>query len=115
MPSAVTNGTNGSHQGGKPEERRAINLEAIPKEWILDPALLQGLQMPWETFKNNMIALNLPQKSGILTSRELEITGSYTVQTLLEELATGVLTSAEVVTAFCKRAAIAHQVVSLTL
>lgn len=115
MPSAVTNSTNGTHPGGKPEERRVINLGAIPKEWILDPALLHELQTPWETSKNNMLALDLPQKSGILTSRELEITGSYTVQSLLKELASGAITSVEVVTAFCKRAAIAHQVVILTL
>ena len=115
MPSATTNGITEAPAGVKAEDRRAINLKAIPKEWTLDPALLKGLQTPWEKSKNNVIALDLPQKSGILSDRELEITGSYSVQRLLEGMASGELTSVEVVTAFCKRAAIAHQVVNYDL
>lgn len=108
---AHANGLSVAATTGKTEERRAANRKAIPDSWILDPALLEGLQTPWETSKNDLMALDLPQKSGILSARELEITGSYSIHDLLKGLVDGQLTSEEVVTAFSKRAAIAHQVV----
>ncbi|CAH0027283.1 unnamed protein product [Clonostachys rhizophaga] len=50
----------------------------------------------------------LPRNSKILTDSEIEITESPAVD-LVRELATGKLTSVAVTTAFCKRAALAHQ------
>ncbi|KAH7370518.1 putative general amidase [Rhexocercosporidium sp. MPI-PUGE-AT-0058] len=48
----------------------------------------------------------------LLTTEEIDITEKYTAVTLLEHLASGKFTSVAVTTAFCKRAAIAQQVVS---
>ncbi len=110
---AYINGSSVAETSSKSEDRRALNRKAIPDSWLLDPTLLEGLKTPWETSKNDLIALDLPQRSGILSARELEITDAYSVQELLNSMANGQLTSEEVVTAFSKRAAIAHQVVSV--
>ncbi|TRX89199.1 hypothetical protein FHL15_009897 [Xylaria flabelliformis] len=92
-------------------EKRSICQKAIPKAWTLTKSLLDTLQGQSELSKTktNLIALNIPRRSGILTERELEITESYNVSSLLEGLATGRFTSAEVTLAFSKRAAIAQQ------
>jgi amidase len=55
-------------------------------------------------------SINLPQKSGVLSERELELTG-LTATKLLPLIHNGTYTAVEVTTAFCKRAAIAHQAV----
>jgi hypothetical protein len=55
--------------------------------------------------------LNLPRACGLLTEQELDITESYDAVTLLGKIASKELTSYTVTTAFCKRAAIAQQVV----
>ena len=87
--------------------------DAIPAAWKLDPKLLQSLAAPLETAKNNLIELDLIRKSEILNEKEVDITEKYNVTQLLEALASGKLTSVEVTTAFAKRAALAHQLVSL--
>lgn len=51
----------------------------------------------------------IPRACGLLTEKELQITEQYDAPALVKELASGSLTSVEVTTAFCKRAAIAHQ------
>lgn len=51
------------------------------------------------------------RKLGILTAKELQITEQYTVSQLLEALKSGQLTALEVTVAYCKRAAIAQQLV----
>lgn len=80
--------------------RRKHEIEsAIPDAYRLPSALLQS---------DN--ALRVPSQSGILTDRELQITESQAVN-LLASLRRREYTAVEVVTAFCKRAAIAHQMV----
>ncbi|KAF2857881.1 amidase [Piedraia hortae CBS 480.64] len=74
--------------------------ERIPKEWKLSSLPPQE--------KTNV--LDIPHRSGILTSEELRITESYDASDLVTQLASGRLKSVEVTTAFCKRAAIAQQV-----
>jgi len=54
--------------------------------------------------------MQVPVESGILSPRELEITNSSAVD-LASELACGRLKSVDVTLAFCKRAALAHQLV----
>lgn len=83
-------------------EQQAIRDAAIPKEWILK-------DLPAESALDVM---EVPYKSGIMTQRELEIT-EQDATSLLEQMACGSLTSYEVTLAFCKRAAIAQQVVSV--
>lgn len=73
--------------------------------------MLQGLVQPPDKSRSNLIDLDIPRRSNILTPRELRITESYDVQHLLDALAAGELTALEVTVAFCKRAAIAQQLV----
>lgn len=56
--------------------------------------------------------LDVPRTCGILTEKELDITENYDATALVEKMAKGDLKSVEVVTAFCKRAAVAQQCVS---
>lgn len=70
----------------------------IPKDWLL-PAHI-------DVFHNN--ALEVPASCGLLSEHEIQIT-NHDATALVEELAAGRLKSVDVVTAFCKRAAIAQQ------
>ncbi|KAF2966382.1 hypothetical protein GQX73_g7182 [Xylaria multiplex] len=92
-------------------EKRAACQNAIPEAWVLPESLLGTLprQSEIHTRKIDLISLNIPRRSGLMTERELQITESYDVASLLEGLAAGRFTSAEVTLAFCKRAAIAQQ------
>ena len=87
--------------------------QKIPKQWLLPDSFFSSeLQLPLEAKPNNVLKLDVPQRSGILTKREISITEDYTVAELLTALAGGSLSSVEVTTAFSKRAAIAQQLVS---
>lgn len=55
--------------------------------------------------------LALPAKSGLLSPEELEITSKYDAVALSENLRSDTFSALAVATAFCKRAAIAHQAV----
>lgn len=79
----------------KQEERAS----RIPKQWLL-PSSIQ---------KDRLNVLNVPRESGILTQDELRLT-EHDATTLLSGLLGGLLKSVDVVTAVCKRAAIAQQV-----
>lgn len=97
------------------EERVAKKREAcasrIPQAWRLPDDYLSNFQTPLSDHKNNLIETEAIKKSGILTDRELEITERYNVASLLAALADGSLTATEVTLAYCKRAAVAHQLV----
>ncbi|CAA7263308.1 unnamed protein product [Cyclocybe aegerita] len=81
----------------KKQQRDAI----VPKEW-----LLTNLPPP-ETLN----VIDFPDKSGLLTERDIEITNSE-VGLLLEKLAKGTWTAVEATNAFSKRAIVAHQLVN---
>jgi Asp-tRNA(Asn)/Glu-tRNA(Gln) amidotransferase A subunit family amidase len=73
----------------------------IPEQWLLSPNNIDH---------NRLNVLSVPRESGILTDKELSITEQFDATGLVSELASGRLKSVDVVTAFCKRAAIAQQV-----
>ncbi|KAL2808217.1 amidase signature domain-containing protein [Aspergillus granulosus] len=77
------------------QKKSAIEA-TIPAEWRL------------ETLPADDSILSFPKSSGILTQDELAITESSATD-LVRDLAAGNLTSVSVTTAFCKRAALAHQ------
>jgi amidase len=81
-------------------EQQRVRDAAIPTEWILK-------NPPADTAVNVM---DVPYTCGILTKRELELTDKDATE-LLELLAEGEVTSFEVTLAFCKRCAIAQQLV----
>jgi amidase len=82
----------------------------LPKEWLIPQAALESY-----TSSPTANVINVPIECGILTARELEITGTHDAVSLLDMLRKGPVergyTAEEVVTAFCKRAAVAQQVV----
>ena len=90
---------------------REKQLRAIPREWLLTPEQLQQLSGHGTPDAGRLIKLEAVKRSGILTDRELEITEKYTARELLNKMAEGSLTSEEVTVAFCKRAALAQQLV----
>lgn len=81
-------------------EKRARQVATIPKEWILQ-------SLPHKEILN---VIDFPEKCGLLTYREIEITNSE-ANVLLEKLAKGVWSAVDVTIAFAKRAVIAHQLV----
>lgn len=79
--------------------KKRSSLEAsIPLEWRA------------KTLPTDDSVMSFPRESGYLTPEELVITESSATE-LVQDLATGKLTSVAVTTAFCKRAALAHQLV----
>ncbi|KAL3493920.1 amidase signature domain-containing protein [Aspergillus germanicus] len=83
----------------------------IPPEWWIPNDILSSLKSPLAENNNDLIRNDAVRNSGILTDREYDITEKYTVKELLAALAGGALTSAEVTTAYCKRAAVAQQLI----
>lgn len=81
-------------------QRRIKRQEQIPEAWRLSPAQISSS-------KDVRVVIH---SSGILSPKELEWTDMTDVRPLLQKLATRQVTSLEVTTAFCKRAAIAQQV-----
>ena len=87
-------------------EKRAEVGKQLPQEWRLSKDILDTISPTADTN-----VLDVPSKCGILTAKELEITEKYDAVDLVAKLASKELSSYDVTLAFCKRAAIAHQVV----
>jgi amidase len=104
-------GQNASWQERVAEKREAC-ANRIPQAWRVPANFLNSFQAPLSEHKTNLVTEQAVRKSGILTDRELEITENYDVAGLLSAMASGKLTSTEVTLAYCKRAAVAQQLVS---
>ncbi|KAL7777127.1 hypothetical protein CFE70_007550 [Pyrenophora teres f. teres 0-1] len=87
--------------------KRASVYSKIPPAWRLPAS-----QTAQYTETSSISVLDVPRTCGILTEKELDITENYDATALVEKMAKGELKSVEVVTAFCKRAAVAQQCVS---
>lgn len=81
--------------------KQAQRAASIPREWRL-------ASLPSQDQRN---VLDIPRTCGILNDEELRITETYDATDLVRMLRRGELKSQVVTEAFCKRAAIAHQVV----
>lgn len=80
------------------EKKRRIDA-SIPPEWRLKTQTTGAVSV-----------MDYPKESGIVSADELAITES-SAASLVKKMALGELTSVAVTTAFCKRAALAHQLV----
>ncbi|RSM03938.1 hypothetical protein CEP52_007116 [Fusarium oligoseptatum] len=89
--------------------KRESLRDCIPQAWKLNQDVLTSLTESGDT---RLISLNPVKKSGILNNFEVEITEKHSAAQLVREMARGELKAVEVVTAFCKRAAIAQQLLS---
>lgn len=83
-------------------QKKAEQASRIPKEWLL------AEHSKPHANTNNL--LDVPRRCGLLTKHELHLTEDFDAVALVEQLAIGKLKSEDVTRAFCKRAAIAHQV-----
>ncbi|EAW07383.1 putative general amidase [Aspergillus clavatus NRRL 1] len=96
-------------------QRKLAELDAqIPAEWRLHPSQIPpGMLSPAESVTNvqhdRISVMHIPRSCGLLSARELALTETHDVRSLLHALATQQTTAEEVTTAFSKRAAIAHQ------
>ena len=87
--------------------KRAARDVLIPAVWKLPSKFLPRDPPLFEYGPQNV--LNVPRECGLLNSTELQITEGYTIKTLLQALSSRKVSSVDVTTAFCKRAAIAQQ------
>lgn len=94
---------------------RAKQNECIPAEWRLDKNLLAEISGEGTDDAGRLVRSQAVKKSRLLTEKELEITDNFTATQLLDKIARRELTSLEVATAFCKRAALAQQLVSTNM
>jgi amidase len=85
--------------------KKAEQLSRIPSEWRLSEQVLEDAE-------NTVDLRPIAASCGILSPRELKITGINDALELAAEIATGTYTAVEVATAYCKRAAIAQQLLS---
>ncbi|KDB20418.1 hypothetical protein H109_07614 [Trichophyton interdigitale MR816] len=96
--------------------RKQVQLESkIPQSWRLPAQWIPaGILSAEESITNTRSydqsdITDIPRRCGLLTARELEMTETWDVKGLLAEIANGKLSCKDVCQAFCKRAAIAHQ------
>lgn len=82
------------------QRKRAERQSKIPKEWLLPDSITSSTASPISLLQSNNF---LSQDEEYLTSAKHDATS------LLQKLATSEITSTALATAFCKRAAIAHQ------
>jgi hypothetical protein len=88
-------------------QKRAEVAKELPQEWRLPSSILDTISATAD-----ISVIDVPKTCGLLSSKELEITTKYDAVELVAKMAAKELSSYEVTLAFCKRAAIAHQVVS---
>lgn len=86
---------------------RSQTTAKIPIEWLLPSSITSSIS---ETSFQNV--LDIPRTCGILSQEEIEITEMYDAVTLSGLLGEGKVKSVDVTRAFCKRAAVAQQLVS---
>lgn len=86
-------------------KRQALK-DSIPSEWVIPADIFPP--------EDQLDVSNFPKESGFFTERELEIIAT-TAPIILSHLASGSWTSEEVTKTFCKAAAVAQQLVFITI
>ncbi|KAJ4112182.1 hypothetical protein NW768_011761 [Fusarium equiseti] len=89
------------------QQKQADRESRIPNEWRLPQTIISRVDRDAP-----VSGFDLFNETAILTEKERYITEAYDATGLLEQLSSGSLTSLEVTTAFCKRAAVAHQLIN---
>lgn len=87
--------------------KRSLNSSKIPAEWRLQAHVLDIIDE-----NATLGVLDIPKICGILSDSELELTEKHDATDLLQMMRDGTARSEDIVRAFCKRAAIAQQLVS---
>jgi amidase len=87
-------------------EKQAQQANQLPQAWRISPSLLQEISP-----QSQINVLDIPRQSGLLSTEELDLTEKYDAVDLVQKMANKEVSAYAVVLAFCKRAAIAQQVV----
>jgi amidase len=87
-------------------KKRAARDALIPEEWRLPTIIISKISS-----ESSHSAFELLNEAALLTDREIDITENNTATSLTAKIASGELSSYDVATAFCKRAALVHQLV----
>lgn len=82
-------------------EKRLQRQGKIPQQWLLQ----------LEKYQDTTNLIDIPTTCGVLTNIELDITSNYDATDLLRRMREGIWSAEQVTVAFCKRAAIAQQLV----
>jgi amidase len=86
------------------ERKRAERDKGIPAEWLLPSTITDTIRA-----NSTISVIDIPRTCGMLTPKEVDITENHDAVDLVKKMAAKELTAVEVSQAFCKRAAIAHQ------
>ncbi|KAM0544663.1 hypothetical protein ACHAPJ_011724 [Fusarium lateritium] len=100
QPWQISDGPGSTHWEIQAEKSRKVLRDSLNPAWMLSP---QDLPPPEKLNVSTFI-----ESCGFLSPRELEITATSATK-LVEQMSKGSLTAVETVTAFLKRAHIAHQ------
>lgn len=87
-------------------------LSSIPSDWILDGAKLREISGAGTSREGHLVELDAARKSGLLSEEEITITQDFSATSILEHIRDQKFSAEEVTLAFCKRAALAQQLVS---
>ena len=88
---------------------KIASLSQTPNEWKISPDILSQL-----TSDATANVIDAPAECQVLSTEEISITEKYSATELLQMISQQKLSSKDVTTAFCKRAAVAHQLVSIS-
>lgn len=83
-------------------EKRSQRESRIPKQWLLSKSYHEATNF-----------MDVPTTCGLLSDVDCHITSSFDATALLEKIYVGEWSAEQVTVAFCKRAAIAHQLVRI--
>lgn len=89
------------------QKKRATREALIPESWRLPAEIANKVSE-----ESTLSAFDLLNQAALLSDREIDITENNTASTITAKIAAGELSSLEVASAFCKRAAIVHQLVN---
>lgn len=85
--------------------KRKAAYDLIPEAWRLPSSMIPKP-------KDAVSVMEIPRKCGLLSKTELDITENHDAVALVDKLVSKQLSATNVITAFCKRAAIAQQLVN---
>jgi amidase len=93
------------------QRKKAEQSSRIPEAWKVDTSAI--LNSPNKSILKQLTPKNGPSIwSKVLSEKEIDITTGKDAVDIVEGIKAGTWSAEEVTTAFCKRAAVAHQLVS---
>jgi amidase len=85
-------------------KKKAQQESKIPQEWRIDK----------DNFHDDLNVMSVPETCGVLSDLDIRITTVEDATALAVEIKAGTWSVEQVTTAFCKRAAISHQLVRIS-